>query len=54
MSDVPYKEQSVYARDQYNIRRTKDDLATIQYANQLVSWCLVMVDLEQFYDVRYQ
>ena len=29
------------------MKRTEDDLATIQYANELVPWRFVVVDLQQ-------
>ena len=40
---------SVYVQGQGSTRRTKDDLATVQYTDELVPGRLVVVDLQQLY-----
>lgn len=34
-------------RGRDKVRRTKDDLAAVQYTDELIAWCLVVIDLEQ-------
>ena len=31
-------------------RRTEYDLAAVQYADELITWCFVVIDFQEFYE----